>query len=182
MRHSIVMSAAFASAVCAMLAAPANAEEFSAKFSGFNEIGGLGAGETGAILSEGKGTLHLTLDRRAQTLTFKLTYSDLSSAVTQSHIHFGKARVAGGIIVFFCSNLASPPPGTQPCPANGGTVTGTITGANVIGPAAQNVTPGDFDALSDALSSHTAYGNVHTMKFPAGEIRGDIRPGDGDDD
>ena len=85
-------------------------------------------------------------------------------------------------MVFFCSNLANPPAGTQPCPADGGTVTGTITAASVIGPTAQNVTPGDFDALSDALESDTAYGNIHTMKFPAGEIRGQIRRGHRDHD
>ena len=169
---------------CALVlaAAPARADHFSAKFSGFEEIGGLGAGETGAIRSDGKGSLILDLDRRNQVLTFTLEYSGLSADVTQSHIHFGKRHVAGGIMVFFCSNLANPPAGTQPCPASGGTVTGTITAASVIGPAAQNVTAGDFDALADALESNTAYGNIHTVKFPAGEIRGQIRRGHRDHD
>jgi hypothetical protein len=162
---------------CALVlaAAPARADHFSAKFSGFEEIGGLGGGETGAILSEGKGSLVLDLDRHAQTLTFTLEYSGLSASVTQSHIHFGKRHVAGGIMVFFCSNLNNGPAGTQPCPAGGGTVSGTITAADVVGPTAQHVTAGDFDALSDALESDTAYGNIHTANFPAGEIRGQIR-------
>jgi hypothetical protein len=150
------------------------AEQFTAKFSGFEEIGALGAGETGAILSDGQASLDLTLNRQSQTVAFTLTYSGLT-AVTQAHIHFGKRRVAGGIMVFFCSNLANPPAGTQACPANAGTVSGTITAASIIGPAAQNVTPGDFDALADALLSNTAYGNLHTTKFPSGEIRGQIR-------
>jgi hypothetical protein len=51
---------------------------------------------------------------------------------------------------------------------------GTITAASVVGPAAQNITAGDFDALVAALDSNTAYGNIHTVKFPAGEIRGQI--------
>lgn len=169
--HRVMLAVAASTLV--LSAAAARAEQFSAKFSGFEEVGGLGAGETGAILSDGTGTLDLNLDRSTNTLAFTLTYSGLTS-VTQSHIHFGKRRVAGGIMVFFCSNLASPPPGTQPCPANAGTVSGTITAASVIGPTAQNVTPGDFDALTDALTSNTAYGNIHTTKFPAGEIRGQI--------
>lgn len=162
---------------CALVlaAAPARADHFSAKFSGFEEIGGLGAGETGAIRSDGKGSLVLDLDRNNQVLTFTLEYSGLSSDVTQSHIHFGKRHVAGGIMVFFCSNLPNPPAGTQPCPASGGTVSGTIMAAGVVGPAGQNVTPGDFGAIEDALDSDTAYGNIHTVKFPAGEIRGQIR-------
>ena len=34
----------------------------------------------------------------------------------------------------------------------------------------------DFDGMEDALTSNTAYGNIHTTKLPAGEIRGEIRP------
>jgi CHRD domain len=43
------------------------------------------------------------------------------------------------------------------------------------------LTPGNFDGLVDALRSHTAYGNIHTVQFPAGEIRGEIRRGKRDD-
>jgi hypothetical protein len=92
----------------------------------------------------------------------------------QSHIHFGKEHVAGGIMVYFCSNLANPPSGTPTCPADGGTVTGTIVATGVVGPTAQNVTVGDFGAVIAALESDTAYANVHTSQFPAGEIRGQI--------
>jgi len=178
--HRIILPVVACALVLA--AAPARADHFSAKFSGFEEIGGLGAGETGAILSDGKGSLVLDLDRRNQVLTFTLEYSGLSAPVTQAHIHFGKRHVAGGIMVFFCSNLTSAPAGTQACPASGGTVTGTITAANVIGPTAQNVTAGNFDAVTDALDSDTAYGNIHTTNFPAGEIRGQIRRGHRDHD
>lgn len=168
----------------ALAAVPARADRdhdrFSAKFSGFEEVGGVGAGQTGAILSGGKATLALDLDRQNQVLGFTLEYSGLGAPVTQAHIHFGKRHVGGGIIVFFCSSLASPPAGTQACPAGGGTVTGTITPASVIGPAAQGVTPGNFDALVEALDSDTAYGNIHTTAFPAGEIRGQIRRGNRD--
>jgi CHRD domain len=81
--------------------------------------------------------------------------------------------VAGGVMVFFCSNVGGPA-GVQACPAGSGTVTGTLTAANVIGPAAQNVTAGDFQALVDALESDTAYANIHTKNFGGGEIRGQI--------
>lgn len=148
--------------------------EFRATLSGFEETGALNA-QSGAILSEGSGTLQLKVDRQAQTIMFTLTFANLSSPVTQSHIHFGKVHMSGGVMVFFCSNLASAPAGTQMCPANGGTVTGTITAANVLAIAGQNVKAGDFDAIEDALESNTAYVNVHTTNFPAGEIRGQIR-------
>jgi hypothetical protein len=148
--------------------------EFRATLSGFDEVGALN-NQSGAILSEGLGTLELKLDRQTQTLSFTLHFSNLSSPVTQSHIHFGKVHMAGGVMVFFCSNLPNPPAGTQPCPANGGTVTGTLTAANLLAIAGQNVPAGDFDAIEDALESNTAYVNVHTSNFPAGEIRGQIQ-------
>ena len=158
-----------------LLGAHAEATEFSAQFSGFQEVGGVGAGQTGAIFSQGKGKLELDLNKNANTLAYKLTYSGLGSRVTQAHVHFGKVHVGGGIIAFFCSNLASPPPGTPACPQDGGTVTGTITPASVIGPIPQGIAAGNFDALVAALTSNTAYGNIHTVNFPAGEIRGQIR-------
>jgi hypothetical protein len=155
---------------------PARAQEYSAKYSGFQEVGGVGAGETGAILSTGQATLKLTLDKTAQTLTYTLTYSGLTN-VLQAHIHFGKEHVAGGIMVFFCTNLGNGPAGTPACPDDSAgevTVTGTVTAAGVVGPAAQNITPGDFAGVVAALASNTVYGNIHTKQFPAGEIRGQV--------
>src|SRR6202795_277487 len=171
-----------------LLSIPARAQEYSAKFSCFQEVGGTGAGETGAIFSTGQATLKLTLDKTAQTLTYTLTYSGLTN-VLQSHIHFGKEHVAGGVMVFFCSNLGNGPAGTPACPDDTSgevTVTGTLTAAGVVGPAAQNVTSGDFAGVVAALASNTAYGNIHTKQFPAGEIRGQIHTerrhnDDGDD-
>ena len=165
-----------------LLGAHAEAAEFSANFSGFQEVGGVGAGQTGAIFTQGKGKLELELKNGPPALTYRLTYSGLSSGVTQAHVHFGKVHVGGGIIAFFCSNLANPPPGTPACPANAGTVTGTITPGSVIGPIAQGITAGNFDALAAAINSNTAYGNIHTINFPAGEIRGQIRHGLGEND
>ena len=158
-----------------------NVEKFHALLVGFNEVGGLGAGETGAILSAGSGTADVELDKNAQTATYTLTYdSNLSSTVLQSHIHFGKVHVAGGVMVFFCSNLGNGPPGTPACPPNGGTVTGTWTPASVVAVLGQNVPAGSFDALVAALESNTAYANLHTTNFKAGEIRGQMRKGNDD--
>ena len=155
---------------------PSGAQAYFAKLSGFQEVGGLGTGETGAVLSPGSASVKLVLDKNAQTLTYTLTYAGLVN-VLQSHIHFGKEHVAGGVMVFFCSNLGNGPAGTPLCPDDTGTtvsVTGTITGASVVGPTAQNVTAGDFAAVVGALESDTAYANIHTKAFPAGEIRGQV--------
>src|SRR5438445_2505152 len=121
--------------------------KFTAKIDGFQELGSLNA-ETGAILSDGKGTLTLTLDRSLKKIDFELKYSDLTG-VRQSHIHFGRVHTPGGIMVFFCTNLGNGPAGTQLCPPSPATVKGTIVGSDVVGPTTQNVTAGDFDALTD---------------------------------
>jgi len=152
----------------------ANAEEFRAKLSGFHEVGALN-NETGAIFSGGTGTLTVTLDTKLQSANYTLTYSGLSANVTQSHIHFGKEHVPGGIFAFLCTNLGNGPAGTPACPAGGGTVTGMITPASILAVPGQHITAGDFNVLVQALESDTAYGNVHTVNFPAGEIRGQIR-------
>jgi hypothetical protein len=169
-----------AATVVAFSVGHAQAQDFSARLTGFQELGGAQNDETGAILSSGRGTLDLTLDTSASTITYTLTYSNVgmtppgTGTVTQAHIHFGKEHVAGGIMVFLCTNMQNGPAGTPACPENGGTVSGTITADHVLGIDKQNVSAGDFSALVRALTSHTAYGNVHTTAFPAGEIRGQI--------
>jgi hypothetical protein len=175
MRFKLLASATLMAAPFMLFGVNANATEFSARLVGFEEL-------PAAIFSKGSGTLDLDLNRNARTLSFKLAFSGLSAPVTQSHIHFGKEHVAGGVTVFFCTNLGNGPTGTQPCPSGGGTVSRTITGANVLAIAAQAMPAGDFDALVTLLVTNTAYANVHTTNFPAGEIRGQIRRGDRDED
>jgi CHRD domain len=181
-----------AAGVVAVLGAFADAAEFSARLNGFEELGSLPSATafpTGAILSEGRGTVSLTLNNKGGTIDYSLTYSNVGTTppgtgtVTQAHIHFGKARDSGGILVFFCTNLpfSGTGPAPQPCPTNDGTVTGTFTAANVQAIAGQNVQAGDFDALVDAIVSNTAYANVHTTAFGAGEIRGQCRSEDHED-
>ena len=150
----------------------ASAEEFQAKLSGFQELGALNA-ETGAIFSGGTGTLRVTLDKKLQSANYTLTYSGLTN-VLQAHIHFGKEHVPGGIFAFLCTNLGNGPAGTPACPPSG-TVTGTLTPASIVAVPGQNIVAGDFNILVQALESDTAYGNVHTANFKAGEIRGQLR-------
>ena len=124
-----------------------------------------------ALSTTGSGRFEALIDDGAQTITYTLTYSGLTGSVTQAHIHFGSASQVGGVSAFLCSNLGNGPAGTQACPAAGGTITGTITPATIIGPAAQGIAAGEFNALVAAIRNGTAYVNVHSTKFPVGEIR-----------
>jgi hypothetical protein len=78
MRYSSHAASVLAAATIGMLASAANAQQFQARLSGFNELGALNA-ETGAILSNGQGTLDLVLNRNASTITYTLTYANLSA-------------------------------------------------------------------------------------------------------
>jgi hypothetical protein len=192
MRWNDFTAAALAATVVAFSASYACAQEFTAHLTGFQELGSLPSATafpTGAVLSDGTGTAKLDLDQKTSTITYTLTYSNVGTTppktgtVSQAHIHFGKSRDSGGILVFFCTNLgngpaAAPPP---PCPSPSGTVKGTWTAASVVAIAGQNVAAGNFDALVEALTSNTAYANIHTTSgttpdtaFPAGEIRGQV--------
>jgi CHRD domain len=189
MRRYHLTATALAAAVVAFSASYAGAQEFTAHLKGFNEIGSIPNGPTyaqsytGAILSVGEGTATLDLDKKAGTIAYKLTYSNvgttppLTGTVRFAHIHFGKSRDSGGILVFFCTHEAFTGTGPTPpdCPSPSATVTGMWTKADVQAIGGQNVAAGDFDALVDALESNTAYANIHTTALGGGEIRGQVR-------
>lgn len=127
-----------------------------------------------ALSTTGKGTFHARIDKSGQRIVYRLSYADLEGSVTQAHIHLGGRAQSGGIIVFLCSNLPGSPAGTPACPMPDGTVTGTIEPADVIGPANQGIDPGEFGELVAAIRSGTTYANVHSTKYPGGEIRAQI--------
>ena len=127
-----------------------------------------------AVLAPGRGTFiaHINADG---AISFTLAYSNMTSAVTQAHIHFGAIGTNGGVMVFLCG-------GPKPaCPASG-EITGTLTPADVsVLPATnsdsvipQGIRPSDLDAMVQAIRSGNAYVNVHTANFPKGEIRGQV--------
>lgn len=134
----------------------------------------IGYGEVPSLASHARGTFDATIS--PGTLTYQLTYQGLDAPVTQSHIHIAQKGVNGGVIVFLCGTATNPgPAGTPTCPGpTSGTVTGMITALNVIGPSSQDISPGQFDELIRAMKAGVTYANVHSTKFPAGEIRGQI--------
>jgi hypothetical protein len=103
-----------------------------------------------------------------------LSYADLEGAVQQSDIHFGPPNNTGGISVFLCTNLGNGPAGTQLCPPAPATISGLATAVDVIGPVGQGIEAGALAELVDAIRDGKTYVNVHTAKWPAGEIRSQI--------
>src|SRR5262249_9225570 len=137
------------------------------------------------IITNGTGTFKATINDDS-TITYTLTYANLSTPVTQSHIHIGATKITGGISIFLCTNLGNGPAGTPACPndaTTSGSVSHTVSAADVIGPAGQGIPAGDMADVVRAIASHVTYVNVHSTSHPAGEIRGQIRQrGDDEDD
>jgi hypothetical protein len=116
-------------------------------------------------------------------IEYQLRYEDLEGDVTQAHIHVGQELANGGISVWLCTTPGIPnaPADTQTCPPSPATITGTITAANVVGPANQGIAAGEFDELVDAIRDGFTYANVHSSLAPGGEIRGQLDEDDDDD-
>lgn len=128
----------------------------------------------------GSGSFSATVNAAGDEIDYVLSYGALEAPVTQAHIHFGQRGVSAGIIAWLCEGtLASPSESTPPCPAAaGGTVQGTITALEIIGPTGQGIGTGEFAEVIRAVRAGVVYVNVHTTKFPGGEIRGQINDND----
>jgi hypothetical protein len=136
------------------------------------------------------GSFKATIDDDAQTISFELSYDGLEGAPLFAHIHIGDTNQNGAIPLFLCSNVAGQPaaPALLPpaCPALTGsgevTVSGMLTPANILSPGANaqgiagtTATTNEFAELVKLIRGGHAYVNLHTTRFPAGEIRGQTR-------
>jgi len=152
------------------MATVANADQIGALLTGYEE--------SPSVSTTGRGEFTATVDRDADVILYTETYSGLQAPVTQSHIHVGQPGVNGSIVIFLCQTGNNPDPtGLAPqCPQQG-SVSGTITAANVIAgsTATQQLVAGDLTAVIAAIRAGAAYANVHTTASPGGEIRGQIR-------
>ena len=133
--------------------------------------------EVPAVSSTASGKFSAKINERAGTIDYELRYAGLEGDVTQSHIHFGQRGVSGGISIWLCGTTALPgPAGTPSCLGpREATVTGTLHAAGVVGPTAQGIAAGEFADLIAAIRAGVAYANVHSTKFPGGEIRGQLK-------
>jgi hypothetical protein len=128
------------------------------------------------VSSTGTGSFMATIDDDAQTISYELSYSGLEGGnALFAHIHFGKRAVNGGVSAFLCGGGDKPA-----CPATEGTVTGLIDAADIVGPAGQGIEAGSFAELVAAMRAGHTYVNVHSPRWPGGEIRAQIN--DRDDD
>ncbi|MGH2968070.1 MAG: CHRD domain-containing protein [Solirubrobacteraceae bacterium] len=185
MRRSRVKLAAAAAVLGATgftaAAVAGGGNDFETDLNGFEEVP--------SVSTTGGGEVDAAVNRAGTELRYTLRYRNLEGAVQQSHIHFGQEGVNGGIVVFLCSNLGNGPAGTPECPPPPATVTDTLTADDVsavpasAGAVTQGIGQGEFAELVRAMRAGVTYANVHSDRWPGGEIRGQFdREHDGDDD
>ena len=173
----------------ALMTAPGHAQKgvdvFTATLAGDNEVP--------LVSSPAQGTFRAEIDETAQEVRYELSYSGLTTAVRQAHIHLAQPFASGGIMVWLCETTLNPalPPAIaadiptceQNTDADGtfsGSVSGVIKPANVgTASAGQGVAIGEFAEFIAAIRGGNAYANVHTTQSQGGEIRGQLKPGNG---
>jgi hypothetical protein len=141
----------------------------------------IGFEEVPSVSTTANGQFNARISNDETEIRYRLSYNDLEGQVQQAHIHLGQKGVNGGISVFLCTNLNNGPAGTQACPPAPATITGTIRAIDVspdipatAGARAQGLEPGEFAELLAAMRAGVTYVNVHSSKFPGGEMRSQI--------
>lgn len=102
-----------------------------------------------AAVSNGTGTAWAVLNVSGGSLTYRVTYANLDSTFTAAHFHLGAAGTNGPVEEGITSSFT------------GNTASGIWT----------NIP----DSLISALMKGDIYINIHSKKYPGGEIRGQLK-------
>ena len=181
-RATIVATAVFAVAATAFVFTDEGGRRFREFLNGTNEAAAV-------VSTTGSGTFHATINRDETEITYELTFKDLEGDVRQAHIHIGWPQNSGGIVLWLCDTAAFPSPttNTPDCTANdplntrAGSATGTLTAADVQPQAVNGIAATEFAEVVKLIRAGRTYVNVHSDKFPPGEIRSQIDSRDDDD-
>jgi hypothetical protein len=111
-------------------------------------IGVDGSQETPPVTTPAKGSGYAILNPDGSSLTYRFTFAQLESTYTASHFHVGAPGVGGPVV--------------KPLAPVGNTASDTWTGLP--------------DSIVARLLQGNVYLNVHSRKFPGGEIRGQLFP------
>lgn len=129
-------------------------KNYGAKLAGGNEVP--------AVDSEGTGVAKFNFSNDGGAASFQVNVDGISD-VKFAHIHFAKAGVNGGVVFTLRMDKVVGP-------VSGIYAKGDIMPMNFSG----KLEGGDLFILREAFRTGNAYVNVHTDKFPGGELRGQV--------
>jgi CHRD domain/Secretion system C-terminal sorting domain len=98
--------------------------------------------------STATGFSNVLLERSTNKVWLTGSYANLTTNISNQHIHMGRAGISGGVIIGL---------------TNSGGTSGTLHGTGTF-----------TDAQEDSLVNAKTYVNVHSTTYPGGEIRGQI--------
>ncbi|MGC2330372.1 MAG: CHRD domain-containing protein [Candidatus Acidiferrales bacterium] len=139
--------------------AGAQGTRFEAKLSGKNQ--------SPAVETPAHGVATFRLSADGKSLSYRLSVTDIDN-VSMAHIHMGPAGQEGPVVAWLYPS--KPPAVVKKGKFTGLLASGTLMAANLAGPL-EGKTIAD---LVEQIKAGKAYVNVHTEKYPAGEIRGQI--------
>ena len=117
------------------------------------------------VKTAAKGEAIFQLSKEGNELTYKLTVSDIDN-VTVAHTHDGKYGKNGPPIVSLYTG-----------PKKEGKFSGTLSEGKITARDLMGQLKGKlFSHFIQMIEDGHAYVNVHTDKYPGGEIRGQIKP------
>ena len=111
--------------------------------------------EAPGAISEGSGSFSYTVN--GSELCYTLAVRDLTGAPVAAHIHLAPRNVPGPVVV----PLATPPGATS------------SVSACIIAMEGGAMTPAELAAI--VADPRAYYVNVHTVAWPAGEVRGQLK-------
>lgn len=114
------------------------------------------------VVTNATGQATFKLSKDGTALTYKLIVANIES-VRFGHLHLGAKGANGGVVVDLVGR-------TEPSP-QGVIAEGTITSASLKGALLGK----PLSDLINAMENQGVYVNVHSDKFPGGEIRGQVR-------
>ncbi|MBC7888112.1 MAG: CHRD domain-containing protein [Ferruginibacter sp.] len=101
-----------------------------------------------AIVSSGTGSAYVLLDKLTNKVHVTGSFTNLSSNISDAHIHGGAAGVNGGVVIPL---------------SFAGTTSGTITGTATV-----------RSTFADSMVNGLSYVNIHTISYGGGEIRAQL--------
>lgn len=123
-----------------------------------------GTDEVPSVTTDASGTAVFRLSEDGTRLSYRLSLEGIDG-VFQAHIHDAPAGEHGPLVAY----LLDPPPGGTGR-VNGVLVDGSITASELAGP----LRGATLTALADEIYAGNIYVHVHTLAYPAGEIRGQV--------
>jgi hypothetical protein len=119
------------------------------------------------VVTRARGTAIFRVSPDGTEMTYRLIVANIEN-VTMAHIHLAPAGANGPVVLWLYPE--GPPAQLIEGRTSGILAQGTVTEDDLVGPLAGQT----LSDLVDEITEGNAYVNVHTLQFPAGEVRGQL--------